>query len=64
MERASTALARLETALADPALYLPAARPELDRILAEQRQQRTRLASAEEAWLTASGELEAAADPV
>ena len=36
---------------------------ELDRILAEQRQQRTSLASAEEAWLAASGELEAGADP-
>ena len=58
METESKLLLALETRLADPALYEPAARTMLEQALADQRAAQRRLGESEEAWLTASGELE------
>ena len=52
--------AALEARLVDPALYEPAGRQELTRLLASQGDMKRRLGEAETAWLAASEALEAA----
>ncbi len=59
MEALGRAIAAVESKLADPEIYQTLPAEELDGLLAESGRLRGRLAKAEEAWLTASEELEA-----
>ncbi len=59
MDEASARLKTAEARLADSALYAAGAKGELEQVLGAQRDAKAALAAAEEAWLTASAELEA-----
>ena len=58
MESEAKLLRAVEARLADPALYEPTARSALEQALAEQRAAQRRMSESEEAWLSASDELE------
>ncbi len=58
LEREHKQLAALEQTLPDPALYEEANKAKLAKLLQEQGELKRRLATTEEAWLQASGEME------
>jgi ATP-binding cassette, subfamily F, member 3 len=64
MARISPQLADLESRLADSALYEPGSKPELQRLLNEQRTLQHQLEAAEAQWLEASEALEVAQQTV
>jgi len=59
MQKLQKELTTLDGKLADPALYDAAKRSEVQRLQQDQKDRRAALASAEEAWLAASEQLEA-----
>jgi ATP-binding cassette subfamily F protein 3 len=61
LERLSIARAEFERQLADPPLYQPAAKAQLQALLASRGELARQMAAAEAAWLAASERLEQAA---